>query len=127
MKRWGQEYPLMERVRRYVATCKRQGWTPVFTTEQFRAITLESFPDPVGSWGRHMPISTWTIYGVRFTIDDTPRPPMPSATELYEAQWEAWGRRTATESAVMRDLATCDPAWPDWWRKLLPWQRPRTR
>jgi hypothetical protein len=111
----------MERVRLYVETCQRHGWRPVFTREQFDAIARRSFPDPVGSWGPQLPVSSWRIYGVEFTIDDTPRPPMPSEEELLAI--EAQERRdfvdkgrygmTQTEWGTMRDLATCNPAWPE--------------
>ncbi len=69
---------LMTRVRRYVETCQRYGWRPVFTTEQWKTIITTRFHP-----GYHrLPDGTETWNGVPFTIDDTPRPPMPSEASL---------------------------------------------
>ena len=68
----------MERVADYVNQCDSLGWRPVFTREQFRVIYLavaqdRSIPHADGHPGgaRH------SLFGVEFTVDDTPRPPMP--------------------------------------------------
>ena len=74
MRRWGQEYPLMERVRRYCTMCSYRKERAVFTREQWGHI-CENLGPTMSIW-MDRPKGGDTLFGVPITIDDTPRPAM---------------------------------------------------
>lgn len=74
MNRWGQKYNLMERVQRYCRMCHYRKESAVFTQVQWDHI-CESMGGHMFIW-KKKPKANDELFGVPFTIDDTPRPAM---------------------------------------------------
>ena len=74
-KRWGQKYDLMERVRRYCTMVGYRKERAVFTREQWRHICHALGP-ALFNYYPGLQKGQDTLFGVPFTIDDTPRPQM---------------------------------------------------
>lgn len=97
---------LMETVTRYVDACALRHWRAVFTQEQFQEIMWHCEQKP---WEMDL-THRCTIFGVEFTIDDTPRPQMSEAMLASDL----------TDPAVQAELLYPDVELPSAWGSYRP-------